>query len=446
MTLLPKLRINTSFSQLLYAIFVIILIPLALAFNTLYLLRSVQRDIDFELNNKALLLGQTLATLSKDKLQNSREIKSILLELTNKLEEIKAIEILLPEDDKFTTFVSTTENTKFFADPVLNQLAWGSSAVYSKQIIATLSPGKKERVWLVAVPMKDREDKKLALINLYISAAQIDAISERTTRDSLYILGGTIFIIVLLLLNHFRFFETSLLYRKLRELDQTKDDFISIASHELRAPLTAISGFAYLLMRNPIAHQDINIRRQITLIMASVERLKSLVNDMLDVSRIEQGRLQFNITYCDLKEIVISVVNEYVFQAQQKGLKLIYQSMDKHLTIKCDKDKMKQVITNLVSNAIKYTPKGEVNIYHQVQKNMVKTFFKDSGVGISQENREKLFSKFQRVYNDQTKDVPGTGLGLWITKQLVEKMGGKITVDSIENQGSQFIITFPLQP
>ncbi|MBI2022042.1 HAMP domain-containing histidine kinase [Candidatus Daviesbacteria bacterium] len=445
MKLFPNISFNTDVSQLIYAIFVIIAVPALLSFNTIYILNSIQRDTDFELNNKALLVESSIALQIRDKINNSARLQSELKELVEKLPEIRALEVFKISNDNLSPLVSTSEITKSVADPVLNNLAWSTEKAYSKQIIASVGSKGSERLWLVASPVHDSSGKKVALINLYLSAAQIDEISSRTTRDSFFILIITMVAILLLLINHFRFFEISILFKRLSDLDRLKDDFISMASHELQTPLTAIANYAYLLQRSPAIQADPKLSKHVLVIMESSSRLKTLVADVLDVSRIEQKRLKLNIVPTDIRTIIESLVAELMPQAQIKGLKMVYQKPNSQLIIASDAAKLHQIFYNLIGNAIKYTPSGEVVISHDVVKGFVRTYIKDSGIGISAQDREKLFGKFVRIYNEKTKDIYGTGLGLWITKQLVEMMGGKISVDSIENYGTQFAVTFPLK-
>lgn len=444
MRLFEKFSFNPDVTQLIYALFVIILVPSILALNTIYILRSVQRDTDFELNNKALLVESLISLHLHDKLSDSANLQNTLNNIISDLPEIRAIEVFKADNNLDASFTSTSNAIKKIADPVLNQLAWGTNQAYSKQVHAIIGSGSKERLWIVASVLHDDSGKKIGVINVYLSAAQIDLITNRTIRDSLFILIATMIVVILLLLNHFRFFEASLILKKLKEVDQLKDDFISVASHELRSPITAIDGFAYLLLKNPASSKDEKVKYYLKGISDSTSRLKILVNDVLDVSRIEQNRIKLTLVDIDIKEIITSVVNELLPQAKSKGLKLIYTPFEQPLLLNCDKDRMHQVFTNLINNAIKYTLQGEITVFHEVNEKHLRTLVKDTGVGIAQENMEKMFTKFSRIPNDKTKNVPGTGLGLWITKQLVEKMGGKIVVESIENQGSQFITTFPL--
>src|SRR5258708_222924 len=302
--ILPKLQLNSELSQFLYSLFVIILIPSAIAFNTLYLIHNFQRDMDFELNNKALLVESAIAIQTRTDFDNSDRLQANLNELVKKLTEIKAVEIFKTDNENLTPVLTTTNQTKAVTDPVLNNLAWSSNQSYSKQIQASVGSGSSERIWLVASPVSDQTGKKIGLINLYLSAKPIDEISNRTVRDSVIVLVGTMVVIILLLLNHFRFFEISLLFRKLKETDVMKDEFISVASHELRTPLTSISGYAYLLSKNPTVANDPNLKRQVWIIAESTNRLNSLVEDVLDVSKIEQKRIKFELQNYDLRQII----------------------------------------------------------------------------------------------------------------------------------------------
>lgn len=443
MSLFAGNKLSTNFSQFIYAVIVIVLVPAALAFNTIFLLKSVQRDIDYELNNKALLVESAISIGIREKMDSSARLQSDINELVTNLSDIRAIEIFKSSGEDISPLISTDQSTKTVVDPTLNQLAWGSDKAFSKQIVATIGHSAKERMWLVASPIHDGAGKKIGLLNLYLSGAQIDKISERTTRDSMLVLFVTMLGISLLLINHFRFFEISLLFKKLSDLDNLKDDFINMAAHELRSPLTVISNYIYVLAKEPAVQSNPQIKQDISIIYQTGERLKTLIEDILDVSRIEQNRVKYNMINVDISDTIGLIVKEFTPQAQAKNLKLVYNAPPEPLGLVTDPAKIRQVFYNLISNAIKYTLTGEVLIYHDVTKKEVKTFVKDTGVGLSSEDIGKLFGKFSRIFNPKTQNVPGTGLGLWITKQIVEKLGGKITVESIQNQGTQFIVAFP---
>lgn len=444
--ILPKISLNSSTSQLIYAIIVVILVPLILAFNTMYLLQLFHKNTDWELNNKALLLDSVLSLSIRNGLDDPQGLKKDLGKIVNEWPEIKDIQVFQAKSNNTLAPLATTSDyTQKVIDPVLNELAWGSNKAYSKQIFNYYNTGNSERVWLVATPIRNDTGQKIGMVNLYMSAGNVDATTREAVRVSIIITMVMMGLVFLLLLNHFRFFEISVLFNRLNKLDQLKDDFISMASHELKAPLIAISSYAYLLLKNPVVEKDKKINKQVSVIFASTERLKILVDEILDVSRIEQKQMRFNMIFNDIAGILDNVVKEFTPLAQSKGLKLSYVRPNFPVVIVCDRDKIHQIFANLVSNAIKYTLQGEITIYHQVKGGNLRTFIKDTGVGMSKEERAKLFTKFYRAYNSKIQNVYGTGLGLWITKQLIEKMGGRVTVDSVQNHGSQFIVSLPLK-
>ena len=153
--------------------------------------------------------------------------------------------------------------------------------------------------------------------------------------------------------------------------------------------------------------------------------------------------MKFDLKPVKLDLLISTALNEIRVEAEQKGIKVELTPITPQPNVMADEDRIKQVFINIIGNAVKYTKEGSVTITQKLEGDTIRTFINDTGIGMSPEERERLFEKFYRIKNDDTKNVPGTGLGLWITKQIVEKMKGKIFVDSIEGKGSQFTITFP---
>jgi len=286
-------------------------------------------------------------------------------------------------------------------------------------------------------------ETNLAVINLKVSGEKSDALINSLERDSLIFTIAALFVVVLLLLNHFRFFGYARLFQKLKEVDEMKDNFISLASHELRTPVTALRGFAELALRKLKSGRVQEATEDLDKVNKSAEGIASLVNDLLDVSRIEQKRLKLEISKIELTAVLTTIISELKVQADQKGLALNYLKPQGGLFIAADPQKLNQIFVNLVGNAIKYTQKGSVEISHEIDGDQIKTFVKDTGIGIPAEEMPHLFEKFHRVQNEATQQIRGTGLGLWITKQLIEMMKGKIFVESIENTGTKVIVVFP---
>ena len=439
--ILPGLDFIKKNSQFTYSIIIIILIPGALVFNTLWILQSVNRDVNFQLRREAVIIGSVLGNMAEDDLENSAFLNSKFAQIQEEEPEIQNITILVPnEENKFDAVATTSPLGVEGSDPVLSQFVWSTGEPHAAEVIDRPT---NTRAWSVIAPIKDDSGKQIALIDVKISTQKVDEVISRTIRDSIVVLAITVLIVLLLLINHFRFFESARLFTKLKEVDEMKDDFISMASHELRTPLTAIRGFSELLLRNPKIKNDEKASKEVRTIVASSERLSDLVEDLLDVSRIEQNRMKFDLKPVKLDLLISTVLNEIRVEAEQKSLKVEFTPFTPQPNVMADEDRIKQVFINIIGNAVKYTKEGNVSITQKIEGQTIKTFVNDTGIGMSSEAREKLFEKFYRIQNDDTKNLPGTGLGLWITKQIVQKMKGKIFVDSIEGKGSQFTITFP---
>lgn len=233
---------------------------------------------------------------------------------------------------------------------------------------------------------------------------------------------------------------------KERQLEQLKDEFVSLASHELRTPMTAIRGFISMIMDGDYGAVPTTLKEPLQDIGASTDRLIHLVNDMLNVSRIEAGRMKFKLAEVEPGPLVQEVVSELQPLAKQKNLQL--SGPTNLLTgskISGDVDKLKQVLNNLIGNSLKFTEQGSITVDLSLQGELVKFTVTDTGMGISEENQKKLFGKFQQISTSQAGKPTGTGLGLYLSLQLVQKMGGHLWVEhSAEGEGSVFAFTIPL--
>lgn len=229
----------------------------------------------------------------------------------------------------------------------------------------------------------------------------------------------------------------------LKDLDKMKDEFISVASHELRTPMTAIKGFLWLALNK----HKLPKKAKETLEEAylSTERSIALVNDMLDVSRIESGRIDLNPKKADLVKLAIKVQDQLNSKITEKNLKFQIEKNEPQFTV-FDQDKILQVFINLVGNAIKFTPKkGTISISFKNKNGYIETSITDTGIGIKKEDFSKLFHKFGRLDSSfsSVSESPGTGLGLYITKQIIELSGGKISATSELKKGTTFTFTLP---
>jgi signal transduction histidine kinase/DNA-binding response OmpR family regulator len=232
-----------------------------------------------------------------------------------------------------------------------------------------------------------------------------------------------------------------------RELDRMKTEFVSQVSHELRTPLTAIKGFTELVLDGDAGDINEEQTEYLGIVKSNVDRLMALINDLLDIARIESGRVQLKIAPVDLDELVKLVGQSMRPLVQGKDQTLRTEIEPNLPVVMADRDRVVQVLTNLVSNAHKYTPAGgSILVRAHTVDGMVKIEVQDNGMGIPAEDVPRLFSRFFRVDSSLTREIGGTGLGLSIVKSIVELHGGAVTVDSVQGEGSTFDFTLPLAP
>lgn len=231
----------------------------------------------------------------------------------------------------------------------------------------------------------------------------------------------------------------------LKRLEELKEEFVFVAAHELRTPVTAIKGYLSMILEGEAGPVSSEVKDLIKEVITANQRLIQLVNDLLQVARSEAGRLTIEVAALDIGEPSGEVLKELKPLADEKKIKLVYEPPATLPKVLADRTRLKEVMVNLVGNAIKYTlGEGRVTVRHKIQDRTLVTDVQDTGIGISEEAQKKLFEKFYRVQNEKTRDITGTGLGLFIVKQLVEKMNGKIWVESAEGQGSTFSFSLPL--
>jgi signal transduction histidine kinase len=231
----------------------------------------------------------------------------------------------------------------------------------------------------------------------------------------------------------------------LEELSRLKSEFISIASHELRTPLTGILGFSELLTNNDAVLPDEERQRFQRLIFQQAEQLAALVDNLLDVSRIESGRVTLDPIPIDLEDALWPILES----ARQSAPSHTIVSVLEERWVRADPDKIRQILANLISNAVKYSPEGgrvSVTARAEPGRDQVTISVADDGLGIPADQVERIFDRFQRVDQPATRGIRGTGLGLFIVRELVELHGGTIRVDSTVGRGSTFSVTLPAAP
>jgi signal transduction histidine kinase len=241
---------------------------------------------------------------------------------------------------------------------------------------------------------------------------------------------------------------------KLRKLDTAKTDFLSMASHQLRTPLTAAKGYLSLFLEGDYGKVSPTQKDTLNKLYANNDRMTQLIEDLLNITKIESGRMEFNFSKCHIEDICREVVDSLTLKAKGLGLYLSYETPKEPLPeLMIDGPKVREVISNIVDNAVKYTPSGGVTVKVEVRpkgeaklSDYVRVSVTDTGIGIPATELPYLFSKFSRGKDISRLNTGGTGLGLYVAKNMIENNGGKIWIESDgEGKGSRFIVEIPVE-
>jgi hypothetical protein len=232
---------------------------------------------------------------------------------------------------------------------------------------------------------------------------------------------------------------------RLTELDRLKDDFVSTVTHELRTPLTSIRAFTQILHENPDVEREQRVRF-LGIIMKETERLTRLINQVLDLARIESGKAEWNASLVDVGEVVADTVTGMSQVFEERGIQVVCQIPPRTAPVRADVDRIIQVMLNLLSNAAKFCDagRGRIDIVVQEQGESLRVDVQDNGPGIDPADRERIFDKFRQGGDTLTAKPHGSGLGLHISRQIVEHFGGRMWVESRPRHGACFSFTLPL--
>lgn len=224
-------------------------------------------------------------------------------------------------------------------------------------------------------------------------------------------------------------------------IQKQKDDFLGIASHELKTPVTSIKAYAQVLQKILKGKGDEQESVMMAKMDAQVNRLTSLIGDLLDVTKMNTGRMEFHHSDFDLNEMIQAIVEELQRTTDKHTIEVDLQEIG---IIRADRERLGQVLTNLISNALKYSPEANrIRVYNHFEKNDFVVCVEDFGIGISEEDRPRVFEQFYRVSGNMQHTFPGLGLGLYISSEIIRREGGKLWVDSVRHQGSTFCFSLP---
>jgi len=440
---------NRKKLEIAYSIGVLIAIPLIVIVNTLILTQSTNSAYNLELQRKADLANSIIAKSSMQLIKDKKyeQLQANLDALESSQPALMQSAVIIDENNNLTMVAHSTS-----APEKLTQTAKmvANLVISRKQSIATFIDitdrnSNPAQAWNVMTPVMDDDKNVIAVVSTSLLTVDAQEAINSAYQKSFIVLIISLVLIIGLLFRHFRLVGYIQLLAKQRELNQTMNDFLSVATHELKSPTTIIKGYLSNVMDGDFGPVNPEIGEQITVALSQTDRLNSLVQDLLNVSRVDQGKIQYNITAVDTTKILKMIIENYRPIADEKGLELIFNPVEGLPLVQADEGRVQEVFTNLIDNAIKYTAKGSVTIAQQQKKGVIVTNFHDTGFGISLEAKQRLFQRFYRVKTSQTETIQGTGLGLWIIKQYVEAMKGSIDVETIEDVGSNFIVELPIK-
>ena len=233
---------------------------------------------------------------------------------------------------------------------------------------------------------------------------------------------------------------------KLREAMEAKSQFVSMVSHELRTPLTAIKEGLSIISDGTAGEVNAEQKEFLGIATRNVDRLGRLINDILNFQKLGSGRMKFNMRENNINEVVKEIQTMVLPQINVRGLRFIV-NLDKNLPVSIfDKDKIIQVLLNIVNNAIKFTDKGDIVIITRKCKDFIHVSVEDTGTGIKKEDIRKLFHKFEQLANNRSRKIEGTGLGLAISREIIVRHNGKVWAESEPGKGTTFYFVLPLNP
>lgn len=431
-------------SGILYSLALIIFIPALVFFNVFFVLSNFQEHIDNRLHLKATSIKEVFEIMAVDIVQDPEMLQKKVEDI-GQIQDVTNIKIILPDQEEFK--IAAAKNPEYIGkilpkDPVII-MAW-----YQERSFAQIREKNGERFWYVIDSFHNKDGEKIGLISLSLSLGQTDALVYQTVWKTYLILIITILFILVLVAQHTRLFGYVGLYKKMKELDEAKDSFIRMASHELQSPIINIRGYIEILEDEMSVNLTDDQKELFRRAKMSAKNLSDLSRDILDVSRFEQGRLEFTPERISPQEIIKEIVQEIEPRANQKGLKLFLElgKEENPCFLQLNPSRFRQILVNLITNSVKYTLKGEIRVRTRIDELREKYIIEveDTGLGISAEAQKNLFQKFYRVKTKDTEAIQGTGLGLWLSKSFCETMGGEIFIESMAGVGTKITLKFPL--
>ncbi len=293
---------------------------------------------------------------------------------------------------------------------------------------------------------RNSDDRSVAVAPLIIGDKVIGTLTVVNSRRKKVFTSANLNMVTMLARQAAIAIQNAQLYQAAQEADRLKSTFLATMSHELRTPLNSIIGFTSVMLQGLAGPLNPEQTKQLGMVKTSARHLLALINDVLDISKIEAGQLEIASEPFDMRQVIEKVVQTVTPLAEKKGLALVAEVALEVGQIVSDRRRVEQILLNLINNAIKFTEQGQVRIESRMCDGWLVTNVTDTGIGIKPEDIARLFEPFQQIEHRLGRLREGTGLGLSICKRLVEMLGGKITVESEWGVGSTFTFTLPVAP
>ena len=383
--------------------------------------------------NYALGIGEAKQTLGDCyyHLGNHAKAKTLLL---------KAIEVATDIGTHLIAMKAYETLSKLYAKENDFILAYESKSHYATLRDSLYTREKRDLAREIeAKYQKEQNQKEIGFLRSENELNALQIKKREDERNYLIALAFVILIIASLVYNQYRIKQKS--NKKLKELDQLKSNFFANISHEFRTPLTLILGPLEKKLAQTLNPKE---KEESTVMFRNANRLLDLINQLLDLSKLEAGNLQLQASKSNISNFLRAVASSFNSQAEQKGILYTVNIKDQSVEGYFDRDKLEKILYNLLSNAFKFTDQGEISIAAILNQEAVKLTVRDTGMGIPKEHVDRIFDIFYQADSSQTREMEGSGIGLALTKELVELHHGTIEVRSELGQGSEFQITLPI--
>ena len=422
--------------QVLFALVLVIIFPLLFLYTGQQFLDVGRANQETLQQQRLGLMHDVFGTLVSFSDFDALRIQAEFLELAELNPDIKDFKILRTVGSQIIPIVA--RDASLIGLPEEDTVLYRNASIRTDESIIFEFFEREERIWN-GYRAVETPSGELYFIYTQLSMASVDQLFEQRERAAYFSLVFVYAFVLALAIWHIKLTDYRYLYIAAQKANQTKDLFTNMIAHELRAPLTAIRGYSDMLVQRLA---DPEQKKYAMRVSESAERLIAIVNDLLEVARLQSGKLTITKEEFEITQVIRAVAAELGVSAQEKDIMLVFDEQ-KEFSVFADQKRLHQALTNLVSNAIKYTPSGKIELTLEDRPAYVELRVKDTGMGISAEDQKKLFAPFFRVANSSVEKITGSGLGMWITKEFVELMDGKIGVESIKGIGTHIVVSIP---